>query len=149
MTRATFGFALGLSLLLGSVQAADDDVIKGTWKFTSINAGGVPVPEQVTKTLELKLSKDELVLSGSALNETIKSRVSLDEKVRNFDFEPTTGPEKGKVSKGVYELSVAKGDGGEKVTMRIYFAKPGGERPKKLEEEVADGHFLWVLEKSK
>jgi uncharacterized protein (TIGR03067 family) len=149
MTRATFGIALGLSLLLGSAQAADDDIIKGTWKFTLINAGGAPVPEEVMKTLELKLSKDELVLSGSALDETIKSKVTLDEKAKQFDFEPTTGPEKGQVSKGVYELKMAKGNGGEKVTMRIYFAKPGGVRPKKLEEEVTDGHFLWVLEKSR
>jgi uncharacterized protein (TIGR03067 family) len=149
MTRATFGFTLGLSLLLGSARAADDDVIKGTWKFTTINAGGVPVPEQVTKALELELSKGELVLSGPVLNETIKSKVTLDEKARSFDFEPTTGPEKGRVSKGLYELKVAKGNGGEKVTMRIYFASPGGERPKNFEEEVAEGHFLWVLEKSK
>jgi uncharacterized protein (TIGR03067 family) len=149
MTRYGFAIALGGVLLVASALAADDEDMKGTWRFTSINAGGAPVPDTVTKTLELKLSKGELELSGKALTETIKSKVVLDVKAKTFDFEPTTGPEKGKVSKGIYELKMARTDGAEKTTLRIYFAKPGGERPMKIEEPVAEGHFLWVLEKSK
>jgi uncharacterized protein (TIGR03067 family) len=149
MIRSSFSIALAVSLALGSARADDADTLKGTWKFTRISAGGNPVPEAVIKTLELKLSKDELVLSGSAINETIKSKVVLDEKGKTFDFEPTTGPEKGKVSKGLYELKVVKIDGGDRISLRIYFATPGGERPKKIEDPVAGGHFLWELEKNK
>jgi uncharacterized protein (TIGR03067 family) len=149
MHRATFALPLGLFLALGSARADDADTLKGTWKFTSINAGGKTVPDEITKTLELKLTKDELVLSGSGIKETIKSKLSFDEKAKALEFEPTSGPEKGKVSKGVYELKAAKADAGDKVTLRIYFSQPGGERPKKFEDPVAEGHFLWVLEKNK
>ena len=149
MIRKFFTSLLWLTLALGAARADDAATLKGTWKFTTVNAGGVPVPEEIVKTLELKLSKDELELSGSALKETIKSKVTLDEKSKSFDFEPTSGPEKGKVSKGFYELMSAKAEGSEKVTLRIYFSQPGGERPKKLEEMVAEGHFLWILEKNK
>jgi uncharacterized protein (TIGR03067 family) len=149
MKRACFGAALGVVLCLGAARADDAGTFVGTWKFASINAGGKPIPDEVTKSLELKLSKDELVLSGDAIKETIKSKVVLDEKAKTFDFEPVSGPEKGTVSKGVYELKTEKTDKGEKTTLRIYFGKPGQERPKKVEAEVAEGHFLWVLEKSK
>jgi uncharacterized protein (TIGR03067 family) len=146
MTRACPTLALALILGVASARADDADTLKGTWKFTTVNASGAPVSADVVKTLELKLSKDELELSGAALKETIKSKVTLDEKSKSFDFEPVSGPEKGKVSKGLYELKADKAD---KFTLRIYFSQPGGERPKKIEETVADGHFLWVLEKSK
>jgi uncharacterized protein (TIGR03067 family) len=149
MSRTFFAGALLLMLILGAARGDDAADIKGTWKFTAVNAGGAPVAPEIVKTLELKLSKDELELSGSKLKETIKSKVMLDEKAKTFDFEPTSGPEKGKVSKGLYELRTVKSEGGEKFTLKVYFSQPGGERPKKIEDVVADGHFLWVLEKSK
>jgi uncharacterized protein (TIGR03067 family) len=152
MKRVCSTLIFVLILGLASARADDADTLKGTWKFTTINAGGVPVAAEIVKTLELKLSKDDLELSGSALKETIKSKVTLDEKSKSFDFEPVSGPEKGKVSKGLYEFMTVKADKADKadkITLRIYFSQPGGERPKKIEETVAEGHFLWVLEKSK
>ena len=149
MTRICPTLALALILGAASARADDADALKGTWKFTTINAGGAPVPAEIVKSLELKLSKDDLELSGSALKETIKSKVTLDEKSKSFDFEPVSGPEKGKVSKGLYQLMTVKADKEDRITLRIYFSQPGGERPKKIEDVVADGHFLWVLEKSK
>ena len=149
MTRACPTLALALILGAASARADDADTLKGTWKFTTVNASGTPVPAEIVKTLELKLSKDELELSGSTLKETIKSKVTLDEKSKSFDFEPVSGPEKGKVSKGLYELTTVEADKADRITLRIYFSQPGGERPKKIEETVAEGHFLWVLEKSK
>lgn len=149
MNRACPILALALILGVASARADDADTLKGTWKFTTINASGVPVAAEIVKTLELKLTKDELELSGSVLKETIKSKVTLEEKSKSFDFEPVSGPEKGKVSKGLYELMTVKADKADKITLRIYFSQPGGERPKKIEDAVAEGHFLWVLEKSK
>jgi uncharacterized protein (TIGR03067 family) len=146
MTRNCPLLALGLILVVANARADDADTLKGTWKFITVNVSGAPVAAEIVKTLELKLSKDELELSGSALKETIKSKVTLDEKSKSFDFEPVSGPEKGKVSKGLYELKAEKAD---KITLKIYFSQPGGERPKKIEETVAEGHFLWFLEKSK
>jgi uncharacterized protein (TIGR03067 family) len=145
------GSALVLALCFCSAGSRADDTVdlKGTWKFKSVNAGGTPVPDEVTKTLELKIAKDELELAGPAIKETIKSRYTVEEKGKTFDFEPTSGPEKGQLSKGIYELKVEKTDSGNKLTLRLYFSKPGAERPKKVEERVAEGHFLWVLEKSK
>ena len=54
------------------------------------------------------------------------------------------------MSKGLYEIGrkADKADKADKITLKIYFSQPGGERPKKIEETVAEGHFLWVLEKS-
>jgi uncharacterized protein (TIGR03067 family) len=149
MYRVAFTGVLALILAQGALRGDDGATFKGTWKFTAVNAGGVPVPDEVVKSLELKLTKDELELSGTVLKETIKSKVTLDEKARTFDFEPTSGPEKGKMSKGLYELEAVKADGGNKTTLRIYFSQPGRDRPKKIEEMVAEGHFLWVLEKNK
>jgi uncharacterized protein (TIGR03067 family) len=149
MTRIIPTGVLALFLALGAARGDDAETLKGTWKFTTVNAGGAPVPAEIVRTLELRLSKDELELSGSALKEAIKSKVMLDEKGKTFDFEPTSGPEKGKVSKGLYELTAVKANGGDKLALKIYFSQPGGERPKKLEDQVAEGHFLWVLEKSK
>jgi uncharacterized protein (TIGR03067 family) len=149
MNRIVPTALLAMLMALGSVRADDAETLKGTWKFTSVNAAGTPVPAEIVRTLELKIAKDELELSGSALKETIKSKVMLDEKARTFDFEPISGPEKGKVSKGLYELATVKVDGNEKPALKIYFSQPGGERPKKFEDPVAEGHFLWVLEKSK
>jgi uncharacterized protein (TIGR03067 family) len=149
MTR--FGFAFVLVLGLGATSARADDAadFKGSWKFTSVIAGGAEAPEEITKTLELKVAKDELELTGSAIKETIKSKYTLDAKAKTLDFEPTSGPEKGKVSKGIYDLKVVKTDKGDKVTLRLYFGKPGEDRPKKFDDPVAEGHFLWVLEKVK
>src|SRR5207249_403079 len=115
MIRFGFALVLGLGLCATSSRADDAADFKGTWKFTSVNASGVPIPADVTKTLELKVTKDELELSGSGIKETIKSKYTIDEKAKSFDFEPTSGPEKGKVSKGIYELKVVKTDAGDKV----------------------------------
>jgi uncharacterized protein (TIGR03067 family) len=149
MTRIVPAGVLAMFLALGAARGDDAATLKGAWKFTAVNAGGTPVPAEIVRTLELRISKEELELSGSALKETIKSKVTLDEKAKTFDFEPTSGPEKGKVSKGLYELTAVKADGSEKFALKIYFSQPGGERPKKIEDQVAEGHFLWILEKTK
>ena len=91
MNRVVFTGVLALILAQGASRADDAATFKGNWKFTAVNAGGVPVPDEIVKSLELKLAKDELELSGTFLKETIKSKVTLDEKARTFDFEPTSG----------------------------------------------------------
>lgn len=149
MTRFCFTFALVVSLGTASALADDAGTLAGTWKFLSVHAGGAKVPDEITRTLELKVTKDGLEMSGQALKESIKSKFSLDEKAKSIDLEPLSGPEKGKVSKGLYELKMTKEGGTEKVKLVLYFAKPGEDRPKKLEMKAAEGHFLWELEKTK
>ena len=58
------------------------------------------MPDEIVKSLELKLTKDELELSGTFLKETIKSKVTLDEKARTFDFETDFGAREGQDVEG-------------------------------------------------
>ena len=149
MNRYWCTFTVGLVLCATAARAQEPQQLEGKWTFASLNVGGSVLDDARRSTLEVYFLKDEFELKGKVLEEIIKAKFTIDEKAKTFDFEPTVGPEKGKVSKGLYEFKVAKSDGGEKVTLRIYFAQPGSERPKKIEDKVVEGNFLWVLEKSK
>jgi uncharacterized protein (TIGR03067 family) len=72
------------------------------------------------------------------LNMTFTTRE--DSKPAQIDFKIASGPDKGKVSKGIYMID---GD-----SLKIAYAAPGQDRPRNFSTAKGSHQFMWVLKRA-
>jgi uncharacterized protein (TIGR03067 family) len=112
--------------------------LNGTWEMVRVVVDGKEQQEEVTVTLkDAKYTAqvgDEVVDEGTFKLDPTTTPKSL-------DITPTSGPEKGKTSLGLYEV---KGD-----NLRICFAPEGKSRPKAFESKEGSGDILVTYKRVK
>jgi uncharacterized protein (TIGR03067 family) len=138
--------ALGCTLLAGAQdtkEAVKKELAKleGTWQAASITADGKEPPAEALKhhTLVIKdgnftYSVGKMVLEGKLQLDPSKSPKTVD-SVR------TTGPEKGTVRKGIYELT--------DTTFQVCLAPVGKERPSAFTAKEGTGNTMTLWKKAK
>jgi uncharacterized protein (TIGR03067 family) len=138
--------AVGLLVVAGAVAADTTDAeaakkeyarFEGTWKFVSIEVGGEKTPENSFEKSRLILEGSHFTLreGGGAYKGTFT--FDLTTKPKQIDITFTEGPEKGKTSRGIYELD---GD-----TYKICISVSGKDRPTAFVSKPGSGHILEVL----
>jgi len=146
---------LGIAVLLGGVglaAAADAkeeavkkelQALKGTWRPVSREVDGVKTSEEELKDVIIR--RDEAGMFSVRLGDQviIEGTIKIDpaKKPKTVDTTYSTGENKGKVAKGIYEID---GD-----TYRLCFAQPGSERPKEFSAKAGSGNTLIVYKREK
>jgi uncharacterized protein (TIGR03067 family) len=137
-----------VALAVGAVLArGDEDPVrreyarfKGTWKFVSMEMDGKKLEEQL-KEARMTLDGDRFTVVAGGVTFRGQFKVDPAKKPRQIDVFYEEGPEKGKTSRGIYEL---EGD-----TYKVCIGLVGKERPTEFVTRPGSGHVLQVLERVK
>jgi uncharacterized protein (TIGR03067 family) len=138
--------ALGLGLLLAALAPADSvkeelEKLTGTWRAVSVTEDGKEMPADKLKEVYLIVKgKNYTYARGTNI---IKGTHKLDpsKKPRTIDAVRTSGDDKGKTLKGIYEL---KDD-----SFKVCFAAPGKDRPRGFSAKEGSGNRLIVLKRAR
>ncbi len=128
--------------------AVDDskrkDELQGRWKLVEVQKQGEAHKVKPDTTeffqMEFKGNKVTATFKEPTPNQEGTYELPAGQKPRAIDFTPTTGDEKGKTVKGIYEIK------GNKLTLCV--AVPGTKRPKKFASK-GDEVVVYVLERVK
>jgi uncharacterized protein (TIGR03067 family) len=131
------------------VAADDKDEIKkelerfqGTWKFESLEIGGMKMDVGVYKDVRLILEGDKFTHKEGKEPAHGTFKVDVSKKPKTIDITFTDGPEKGNTILGIYELD------GDTYRVCIDLAKKD-VRPTKFESKMGTMLVLEVLKREK
>jgi uncharacterized protein (TIGR03067 family) len=110
---------------------------RGTWRFVSVEIEGMKLPEQQLKGSQLVLDGDKFTFTDSQATYRGTFKLAVDQKPKTIDVTFHEGPEKGKTSKGIYEL---EGD-----VYKVCMGLAGKERPTEFASKPGSGHVLELL----
>jgi uncharacterized protein (TIGR03067 family) len=138
--------ALALLLLAPAALLRADDAPKGDkdldgdWEVVSAIQDGKEQPPPDRKQLVSVMGEKIVFKDG---DETHTGALKLDptKTPRTFDLTPDDGPEKGKTTRGIYEI---KGD-----EMRVCHGDAGADRPKEFASKQGSGLALVTLKRAK
>jgi uncharacterized protein (TIGR03067 family) len=131
--------AAAVNLLAGESQ--DNKSLQGEWVPAKAEVGGQALPDDVLKTMTLKLANGTYdVLVGGAPD---KGTYELDAAAtpKGMVIKGTDGPNKGKTIPAIYELQ------GE--TLRICYDLSGAQRPKEFKSETGTMLCLITYQRKK
>jgi uncharacterized protein (TIGR03067 family) len=118
---------------------ADYDALTGTWQLVWSVVDGEPVPEDEVKKTVLITDHDEFRFPADAgVGTAPLGKFTIDpfNKPKQVDSTSFSGPEKGQVSLGIYEVIDAQ-------NKRACWAKPGRPRPTSFESTPGSG---WTVQ---
>jgi uncharacterized protein (TIGR03067 family) len=118
---------------------ADYDALTGTWQLVRSVVDGKPVPEDEVKKTVLITDHDEFRFPADAgVGTAPLGKFTIDpfNKPKQVDSTSFSGPEKGQVSLGIYEVIDAN-------NKRACWAKPGRPRPTSFESASGSG---WTVQ---
>jgi uncharacterized protein (TIGR03067 family) len=135
--------AAGL-VLAGGARADEKEELKkftGTWQAEKITVNGKDMDAEATKAVKLVVAGGKYTLTTA--RDVIKGTHQLDpsKSPKQIDAVRSTGPDKGKTIKGIYELT---GDG-----FKVCFGAPGKDRPEKFEAKQGSDCRLIVMKRLK
>jgi uncharacterized protein (TIGR03067 family) len=135
-------------LAVGLLIAADDtkkdaQLFEGTWLLVSGKQDGVDTPAKIVKKTKIVITGNKFTFPaasdiGTSQSGTIK--IDASKRPKTMDSKATTGPDKGKTSLGIYELS---GD-----RYKVCFAPPGKKRPTNFSSKPGSGHNYQVWKRA-
>ena len=137
-------FALGSpSAQAGDARAAaiqsDYEALTGTWQLVKSVVDGVPVPDAEVKKTVLITDHDEIRFPKDAgVGTAPLGQFTIDpsKKPKQVDSTSFSGPEKGQISLGIYEVIDAN-------NKRACWAKPGKPRPTSFDSTPGSG---WTVQ---
>src|SRR3954467_8584128 len=117
------------------MQMTDLDKLQGSWKITSLEVEGQPMPAPGGACIVIEGERFQSLGMGAVY----EGKVEVDgtKKPKTFDLLFTAGPEKGNRSLGIYQL---KGD-----AWKICLTVTGKTRPTKFETTPGSGCALETL----
>jgi uncharacterized protein (TIGR03067 family) len=118
-----------------AADSPDNKKIEGSWLPVKAELGGQPMPDEVLKTISMKLAdgKYQVVADGHPDNGTFSLDASA--KPKGMTVTGTEGPNKGKTFPCIYEL---QGD-----SLRICYDLSGAKQP--TEFKTTPGTRLYLV----
>ena len=138
----------GLLLFVLCVDSGDDatkndlDKFQGNWQLISLEREWKADPPEDAKKLTLTIQGDKFVLrkEGAVVSEgTMK--VDPSKKPKELEETITTGPNKGKTFRAIYEI--------DEDQHKVCFAAVGKDRPTAFATQPSDGRVLQVWKRVK
>ena len=126
---------------LGAEESDDQKALQGDWIPVKAELGGQPLPDEVLKTISLKLENGKYeVLVGAQPD---KGTYTMDSttKPKSITVTGTEGPNKGKTYPAIYEL---KAD-----TLTICYDLSGAQRPTEFKSSAGTKLYLVTYNRMK
>lgn len=117
--------AAAVSLLAGESQ--DKKSLQGEWVPVKAEVGAQALPDEVLKTMSLKLGDGTYDVSVGGAPDKGTYEIDATATPKGMVIKGTDGPNKGKTIPAIYEL---KGE-----TLRICYDLSGAQRPKEFKSE--------------
>jgi uncharacterized protein (TIGR03067 family) len=135
---STIGFARGAE---GDSKTDKAGKMDGTWQLVEAEVGGMKLPEEVTKNIQMILKGDHYtVVTGEGKDEgTVSSKHG--KTFEELDITGTKGPNKGKTFLAISELD---GD-----TLKVCYDLSGKERPNEFKSKPGTQLFNAVYKRQK
>jgi len=127
-------FMMVVSFVSGAADVFDAKAIQGDWKPVKAELAGQPMPDEVLKTISLKIGEGTYEVHVG--NSPDKGTVTVDSSTspKSMTITGTEGPNKGKTFPCIYEL---KGD-----TLRICYDLSGAKRPSEFKTTAGTRLYL-------
>jgi uncharacterized protein (TIGR03067 family) len=135
-------FAFAITLAAGAADAPKDaEFIQGTWTPAKAELAGNPMPDEVLKSIMLKLDHGnfDVLVAGQPDKGTYTLEPASKPKV--ITIKGTDGPNKGKTIPAIYEL---KGD-----SLRICYDLSGAKHPPEFKTASGTRLFLVTYQRKK
>lgn len=131
-----------LTVALGADGPKPDEAERagliGTWKLTTAEEAGEPIPPDRLKDQTLILEASRYVVKrGDEVEEAGTFSIGATGSPKTIDLKIKTGRDEGKTQPGVYQLD---GD-----SLKLAFAKPGAKDRPKAFATSGDGAALFVM----
>lgn len=142
--KRTIGLALTACLLLVAAEGKDkkkgDDTFKGVWKIATLTFGGAE--QEDWKGYKFTFKGDKLMAQRPDGDQTYTFKVDSSKNPAEIDLIPEEGENKGKASKGIYQVK----DGELKVCIPI---SPEIDRPKEFASKDGEQIALIIFKREK
>jgi uncharacterized protein (TIGR03067 family) len=130
-----------LTLLTSAADDKDQEKVQGTWQRVSMVVDGKEVPAEDVKAQQLTIKGNRYTLRIGKQSREGTLKLDSSKKPREVDIKSASGPNAGKVLKGIYELD---GD-----TFKYCIAAPGKDRPTEFPSKPGTGQALAVNKRVK
>jgi uncharacterized protein (TIGR03067 family) len=121
-------------------KKAADDTFKGVWKISTLSFGGAE--QEDWKGYKFTFKGDKLMAQRPDGDQTYTFKVDSSKKPAEIDLIPEEGENKGKASKGIYQVK----DGELKMCIPI---SPDVDRPKEFASKEGEQVALIVFKREK
>ena|SRR5947207_3285697 len=134
---------LWVALAATWLGAAEEDLgrLQGTWQRVAAVVDGQELPQAAVKKQLLLIEGTGYKLKTAEGSREGVFEIRPTKTPKEIDIKSASGPNKGKVLKGIYELD---GD-----TFKYCVAPPGKDRPTELSSKPGSGHMLYTNKKIK
>jgi uncharacterized protein (TIGR03067 family) len=135
------------ALLIAADPAKNDPAQKdlekfqGAWVGGSAEMNGDKLSDDDLKTLKLVIKGNRYTVTIGDMSEEGTFKLDPTRNPKAIDLSPSSGANKGKTVKGIYELD---GD-----THKTCFADPGKPRPKDFTAKAGSGQSNFVMKRTK
>jgi uncharacterized protein (TIGR03067 family) len=141
-TSALWILTAGLALAAQAPEKKDLDLLQGKWKVVSVEHNGKTTPSKETAKWNLVVAGDKMTSrDGDQVMEESILRLDISVKPKAIDLKFTTGPDKDKTVRGIYQVE------GDKLTICV--GVPNKDRPKEFRAPEGSDCTLFLFEKVK
>lgn len=118
-------------------MARDLDHLQGAWQISALEMDGQQIPADMIHGARIEIAGDRFTSTGMGAEYSGTIKLDSAAKPCEIDMKFTSGPEKGNVNLGIYEL--------QKNGWRLCIAMRGGIRPTQFATELGSGFALETL----
>jgi uncharacterized protein (TIGR03067 family) len=137
----TMHLCLALATWLAAADNKDLDKLQGTWQRTSAVVNGKKLAQSEVDRQQLIIKGNHYTLKIGPMTRTGTLELRPGKTPKELDIMSDAGPNKGKVLKGIYELTGS--------TFRYVIAPPGKDRPTKFESKPGTSQSLYINQRGK
>lgn len=119
----------------------DAERLQGTWNFVSLEVEGSKLPDAMLSGSKIIIKGDNFKSISAGVTYEGKIKIDSSKTPRNLDLIFTDGPEKGRTSFGIYDLS---GD-----DLKICLSLAGNTRPTEFASKPGSGFAFETLKREK
>ena len=140
-TLALLTFAQAYAQQPADTPTDELDKLQGTWIFLSLEVEGAKLPEAMLNGSKIIIKSDNFKSISAGITYEGKLKIDVSKSPKTLDLIFTDGPEKGRRSLGIFELT---GD-----NLKICLSLAGSTRPTEFASKQGSGFAFETLKREK